>query len=120
MSDSDEESDTDDFLAQYVAFKKKKDTTTFSLTPMGSFKTNNDQVESSNQVEEESTNDPLEALATQLELNGPKFTFGNHDQSQQVFNDLNRQKTDGAQTGNIFTDGLHDNKKVKSQLVTEN
>ena len=34
MSDSDEESDTDDFLAQYVAFKQKKDQTTFSITPM--------------------------------------------------------------------------------------
>ena len=34
MSDSDEESDTDDFLAQYVAFKKKKDQSAFNIAPM--------------------------------------------------------------------------------------
>ena len=35
MSDSDEESDTDDFLAQYVAFKKRKDQSVpFNIAPM--------------------------------------------------------------------------------------
>ena len=34
MSDSDEESDTDDFLAQYVAFKNKKDQSAFNIAPM--------------------------------------------------------------------------------------